>query len=180
MIRDTLLPLAILIIGLLVIISCRSDEKAILDWYQKNYDQVKRDLPPTEECDRYASAYVAMNNDVEIASKRFEQDIVQSATLWRQGRINEVQRDQMQKVRSQDHMRWIEGRLNAFERETHWDTNQRTYCQSRLNAAYDAYVCAGRGESMIRRMDSDEDWRLSDFAVVEYCLEHSPGFLAGY
>ena len=39
--KPALITMALLLLGALVLISCKSDEQKLLDWYHENYDDIK-------------------------------------------------------------------------------------------------------------------------------------------
>ena len=167
----------LLVLGALVLISCKSDDQQLLDWYNENYDDMRSGLPPKEVCDRWLPAYSAMNHEVQIANQRFDRDLVRMGDMLRQGHMTPVQHEQMVNGMATQFGNWLESRNNAFWNQTHISGAARAYCFIRLEYAYAPDQCSDAAQRIVQYSDIWADRDLTVFTIVEYCLEHWPAFL---
>ncbi len=172
------ITLALLLLGALAMVSCKSDEQRLLDWYHENYDDVKSGLPPKEMCDRWLPAYSAMQYEAKIAGEQFDRDLVRMGDMLRQGHMSPVQHEKMVNDMATQFSDWIENRSNAFWNQTQIrGSAERTYCFRRLYYARTPSECSYAAQRIIQNADYWGNRDMKVFAIVEYCLENWPGFL---
>ena len=175
--KSALTVLSLLAFGAFVLISCKSDEQQLLDWYHENYDDMKSGLPPKEVCDRWLPAYSAMNREVEIASEQFQSEIDHVNSLVRQGYMTPDQGAQMREPIATAWSAWLRNRNEAFWNQTQIPGPARDYCFIRLLYDYVPDQCSDAAQRIIQYSDIWASRDLTVFTTVEYCLENWPGFL---
>ena len=181
--RSALICSVLIVLGVLALISCKSDEQQLLDWYHESNDDIKSGLPPREVCDRWLPAYSAMIRDVEIAGEQFQSELDHVLSLQLQGYITPDQGGQMRKQIATAHSAWLRSRNEAFWDQTQIPEPAQGYCFRRLvhlGNTDGSASCSDAAQTFSRYRDNDvlyKNWELSVFTMVEYCLEYWPGFL---
>lgn len=171
--------LSLLAFGAFVLISCKSEEQKLLDWYHENYDDMKSGLPSKEVCDHWLPAYSSMERDAEIATDHFQSEIDHVHRLMRQGYMTTDQGAQIRKSIFTEQSAYLKNRNDAFWKETRIQgPAARTYCYERFLHAHTPNSCADTARRIIQHSDLWADRDLIVFAKIEYCLENWPGFLA--
>ena len=174
--KSTLTILSLLALVALVLISCKSDEQQLMDWYHENYDAMKSDLPLKETCDRWFPGYSAMQRDAIIASDRFQGEIDRVLSSVRQGHMTPDQGAELTKPISTAWSAYLQNRKDAFWDQTQIRGKAQDYCHWRLTYWYAPDQCSDAAQQIIRSSDSWYDRDLTVFSIIEYCSVNWPGF----
>ena len=171
---------------LLAVISCKSDEEKLRNWYEKEYATIEHLLPTAEECDRHVQAWSNINHEWELIYRPIELRLNESDALIRQGRISQQQRDRDLDIYSRDVNRsvdWIEFKREALWKSTGFTYAGNSYCAGRLwfPAGYVASetplddYCRRTFDGVLSEAYLSNPSGYSRWiGRVEYCLERSP------